>query len=473
MREISIYNTASRSIEAVKPLVEGQIGMYSCGMTVYYYAHLGHLRTYINSDLLRRTFEYFGYKVTQVMNVTDVGHLTNDADEGEDKLEMGAKREGKNPWEIARFYEEYFFETIKKVNIEHPAVICRATEHIADQIELIKELEQKGFTYRTSVGVIFDTAQFPDYPKFARLNLEGQHAGARVKVDDERKNPSDFALWVTNQPKHIMQWDSPWGKGFPGWHAECSAMSMKYLGKTLDIHTGGIDHIPVHHTNEIAQSECATGQKYVNYWVHSDFLNIENEKMSKSLNNLYTLEDIVGCGYHPLALRLLFLTSSFRTSMNFTWDSLAAAQKNLNKIWSKIVEYSNPQPVDVKNHPAVQEFENSIANNINTGAVVALMLSLAEQPMSDENYSILLEFDKVLALDMANADARLKEMDEILKKSNPNEQAAQELLKKRDVLRRNKMYKEADECRTAIEQLNFAVVDTPMGSKLQPLVKKM
>jgi cysteinyl-tRNA synthetase len=305
------------------------------------------------------------------------------------------------------------------------------------------------------------------------LNLEGQYAGARVKVDDERKNPSDFALWVTNQPKHIMLWDSPWGKGFPGWHAECSAMAMKYLGETIDVHTGGIDHIPVHHTNEIAQSECATGKKYVDYWFHSDFLNIENEKMSKSLNNLYTLENIVECGYHPLSLRLLFLTSSFRTSMNFTWDSLAAAQKNLHKIWTKVAGYNHPKVVDVKDHPLIQDFENSIANNINTGAVVVMLLSLIEQPLSDESYSILLAFDKVLALDIAQAATRLNEMDEILKQSNPNEQAAQEWLKKRDVLRRNKMYKEADECRAEIEKLNFVVVDTPMGSKLQPLVKKL
>jgi len=234
-----------------------KVGMYSCGMTVYYFTHVGHLRSYTTSDLLRRVLERAGYRVGHVMNVTDVGHMTSDADEGEDKLEVGARREGKSPWEIARFYEEHFFNAISQVNILRPHVVCRATEHIEEQIELVKRLEERGFTYRTKVGVIFDTSKFPRYADFARLNLEGQDAGARVAVDEERKQPHDFALWVTNQPRHIMQWDSPWGRGFPGWHIECSAMSMRYLGNRLDIHTGGIDHIPVHHTNEIAQSEAA------------------------------------------------------------------------------------------------------------------------------------------------------------------------------------------------------------------------
>lgn len=473
MADIFLYNTASRKIEKFEPVHDNKVGIYSCGMTVYYYAHVGHIRTYINSDILRRTLEYFGYEVTHVMNVTDVGHLTSDADEGEDKLEMGAKREGKNPWELARYYEKHFFETIKQVNILVPNIICRATEHIDDQIEMIKTLESKGYTYKTNVGIIYDTSKFADYAKFAKLNLDGQVAGARVKVDPERKNPSDFALWVTNQPTHIMQWESPWGKGFPGWHIECSAMSIKYLGATLDIHTGGIDHIPVHHTNEIAQSEAATGQKFVKYWFHSDFLNIENEKMSKSLNNLYTIEDIKKCGFHPLALRYLFLTSSYRTSMNFTWSALEAAQKNLEKIWHKAAEYSDKKTVALENNPLIRDFENKIANNLNTGGVIALLLAVVEEPMTPENYSLMLEFDKILGLNIENAESRLKEIDEILAESNPNEKLAMDLLKKRDQFRRNKMFKEADECRMEIEKLNFRVEDTPMGSKLKPILNKI
>lgn len=317
--KLRLFNTASRKMEDFSPVNPPHVRLYTCGLTVYYYTHIGNLRTYTNSDILRRTLEYLGYNVKHVMNITDVGHMTSDEDAGEDKLEVGARREGKTPWEIARFYEDYFFSSLEQVNILKPHVICRATEHIADMIALIQRLEQRGFTYKTRVGVIYDTSKFPDYARFAGLDLEGQQAGTRVEVDVERKNPWDFALWVVNQPNHIMQWDSPWGRGFPGRHVECSAMSMKYLGEEIDIHCGGIDHVRVHHTNEIAQSEGATGKQFVRHWFHSCFTNVEGQKMSKSLGNLYTLEDATSRGFSPFSLRYFFLGSSYRKTNNFTW----------------------------------------------------------------------------------------------------------------------------------------------------------
>lgn len=278
---LRLYNTATREKQSFCPVSPPDVRIYSCGPTVYYLPHVGHLRAYLTSDLLRRSLEYAGYRVRHVMNITDVGHMTSDADEGEDKMELGARREGKSPWELARYYEEAFFQATAEVNILRPHVVCRATEHIDTQLNLIQRLEERGFTYRTAVGIIFDTAKFSCYADFARLDLTGQMSGTRVTIDIERKRAQDFALWITNQPQHLMQWDSPWGRGFPGWHLECSAMAMRYLGESIDIHTGGIDHIPVHHTNEIAQSEAATDKPYSQCWVHSAFLNVNGQKMSK------------------------------------------------------------------------------------------------------------------------------------------------------------------------------------------------
>jgi len=256
---MKLYNTLTRRKDEFVPLVPGKIGIYTCGPTVYMYAHVGNFRAYIFSDTLRRVMEYLGYDVMHVMNITDVGHLTSDEDTGEDKLDKEARLEWKKPEEIARYYEKAFFDDAARLNIERPHIVCRATDHIQDMIELVRRIEANGFAYRTSVGLIFDTGRYPEYALLSRLNLAEQQAGARTQVDLERRNPSDFALWITNQPKHLMQWDSPWGRGFPGWHLECSAMSIKYLGEQFDIHTGGIDHVPVHHTNERAQNCAATG----------------------------------------------------------------------------------------------------------------------------------------------------------------------------------------------------------------------
>ncbi|MEM2885665.1 MAG: cysteine--tRNA ligase, partial [Thermoproteota archaeon] len=334
-KPVRIFNTMSRRKEAVKPLKDRRIGLYTCGLTVYDYAHIGNLRTYFFEDLLRRVLEYNGYRVKHVMNITDVGHLTSDADVGEDKMEVGARRERKTAWEIADFYSKKFFEDIEALNILKPHVVAKATDHIGEMIDLIRKLERKGYTYRIDDGVYFDTSKAKGYGKLARLKLETLMPGARVEVNPQKRNPHDFALWKFSPKgaKRDMEWDSPWGVGFPGWHIECSAMSMKYLGESFDIHCGGVDHIPVHHTNEIAQSEAATGKRFVKYWVHGAHLVVEGKRMAKSLGNYLTLKDLIDRGHDPLSLRFFFLQAHYRSQLNFTFPALDAAQKALNSVY--------------------------------------------------------------------------------------------------------------------------------------------
>ena len=330
---VKLYNTLSRKLEEFKSLNGNEVGIYSCGPTVYWNQHIGHMYAYVQWDCLVRTLRYLGYKVKWVMNITDVGHMTSDEDLGEDKMEKGAKREGLSVWEIADKYIVQFKESLSLLNITLPDIMCRATEHINEQIELIKKIEANGFTYKTKTGIVFDTSKFPGYADFARLNLNEQNAGSRVEVDPEKKKPWDFLLWVTNQPNHIMQWDSPWGRGFPGWHIECTAMSTKYLGDQFDIHTGGKEHIPVHHTNEIAQGFGAFGRQTANYWLHNEWLTIDGEKVSKSLGNSVLATDLVEKGYNPLSLRYLILNSHYRAGLNFTYESLKGAQTALERLY--------------------------------------------------------------------------------------------------------------------------------------------
>jgi len=302
---LRLYNTMSRSVEDFVPMEPGRAGMYCCGPTVYNYAHIGNLRTYVFEDVLRRTLRFNGYVPIHVMNITDVGHLESDADEGEDKMEKGARREGLDVWELARKYEGAWLADMAALNIERPEVICRATDHIPDMVALVQTLMDRGYAYTTEDTIYFDTGKFGDYAKLARLDLRGLQAGAggRVQLTGEKRHPNDFALWFTNRPRHLMQWESPWGRGYPGWHIECSAMSMKYLGPSFDIHCGGVDHIPVHHTNEIAQSEGASGQPFVRYWLHGEWLLIGAEKMSKSTENFLTLSALSERGFDRLAYR--------------------------------------------------------------------------------------------------------------------------------------------------------------------------
>ena len=332
---MKLYNTLSRHVEDVMPLAAPRVTVYTCGPTVYDYPHVGNWFTYIREDILIRTLKASGLQPLWVMNITDVGHLVSDADDGEDKLEKGARRENKSAWDVAKQYTDYFIDGMQRLNMLAPDELPRATDHIAEQIALIQVLETKGYTYTIDDGVYYDTSMFEGYADFARLDLDEQQAGARVEFNSQKRNPTDFALWKFSPTDHQrdMEWDNPFGdgrKGFPGWHIECSAMSMKYLGNTLDIHAGGIDHVPVHHTNEIAQSEAATGQRFANLWLHSNHITIEGEKVSKSLGNGITLEDIEAKGISLAAFRLHVLESHYRSQSKFTWESLQAAQNRLH-----------------------------------------------------------------------------------------------------------------------------------------------
>ncbi len=369
---MQLYNTLTRKIEPIQPLKPPAVGVYTCGPTVYDYAHIGHWFNYIRMDLLIRVLQINDLKPLWVMNITDVGHLVSDADEGEDKLEKGARREGKTAWEVADFYTKDFLECMHHLNILTPDHIVKATEHIEEQTELIKMLEQKGYTYVIDDGVYYDTSKFPGYAAFARLDLDDQQAGARVQYNTQKRSASDFALWKFSPKDHKrdMEWDSPWGKGFPGWHIECSAMSMKYLGSTLDIHTGGIDHIPVHHTNEIAQSEAATGVRFVNTWMHGNHVMVNDEKISKSLGNGIRLQEIISKGIPAEAVRLHVLESHYRSHSKFSWESLEAANNRLKSYHAMADQKWQTTDVglindnDIKNiQTAIQE---SLSNDLQT-----------------------------------------------------------------------------------------------------------
>ena len=369
---MKLYNTLTQQVETVLNIpFDTQVGLYACGPTVYDFDHLGHMRKYTMDDILVRTLRLAGMKVRHVMNVTDVGHLVSDADTGEDKMEKGARQTGKTVWEVAKFFEDDHWDKLQRMNILKPDVAPRATDHIAEQIAQVQQLEKNGFTYEIPEdGIYFDTSKDPSYGKLARLKLDQQKEGARIGVTKGKRNPSDFALWKFSpkDEQRQMEWDSPWGKGFPGWHIECSAMSMKYLGDQFEIHTGGIDHIPVHHTNEIAQAENASGKRpFVRYWVHYNFLRVEGQKMSKSLKNFLTLDDIQAKGFSPEALKLLFLQAHYRDELNFTWDSLAGAQKGWERLQrqiEKILKTAGVNSLDQVPDPDLELLPHEIAQQL-------------------------------------------------------------------------------------------------------------
>ena len=457
---LKLYNTLTRKIEDFSPIDYPNVGIYSCGPTVYDFQHIGHMRRYVGDDILVRVLKYDGYKVKQVMNITDVGHLVSDADEGEDKMEKGAKKFGMSVWDIAKKFEKQFLDSMDLLNIQRPDMLMHATEYIKDQIELVEILEEKGYTYRTTDGIYYDTSKFPNYTELSRQNLEEIKEGARVEVNSEKRNPSDFALWKFS-PKGVkrqMEWDGPWGKGFPGWHVECSAMSMKALGPTLDIHTGGIDHINIHHTNEIAQSEAASGRKFVNYWVHHAFLMIDDKKMSKSLGNLYTVEDIVQKGYDPLALRYLYLQTHYRQEMNFTLEALDSAQNALKNLRDEVSRWDEPK-VGCAEFEA--RFLEAIGEDLNMSKALAVVWDLvkSKNPSSAKAES-LFKFDEVLGLKLANV-RRFKQEDV------PH--AVKELLKEREALRKQKKYHLADEIRHKIRKMGYDLEDKAGKTEVWPL----
>lgn len=453
---MKLFNTLTRKKELFKPIKKGQAGIYTCGPTVYDYAHIGNLRAYIFADVLRRALQADGYKVKHVINITDVGHLTSNEDEGEDKIEQAARKEKKSAWEIAKFFENQFKEDLKKLHVSPPYKWARATEHISEQIELIKILEQKGLTYKTSDGIYFDTSKLKNYGMLAGQKMEEKLAGARVAVG-EKKYPADFALWKfsSKKQKRQMEWNSPWGVGFPGWHIECSAMSVKYLGQPFDIHTGGIDHIPVHHTNEMAQSEAAKGFPLAHYWLHSNFLTVEGRRMGKSEGNLIRLDSLKTKGVEPLAYRYFVLQAHYRIKENFTWEALRAADNALQKIYAAARELAAPKIgcAELEN-----KFRAAIDDDLNTPECLAVLWELLKSgyPPSAKAET-LLKFDEVLGLDIKKyLGKKIKAPKEVL-----------ELVKKRETARKKKDWKSADKFRAAIERLGFDVEDTPQGTKLE------
>jgi len=443
---LKLYNTLTRKKETFKPIKEGQVGIYSCGPTVYLYQHIGNLKAYIFSDLLRRNLISNNYKVKQVINVTDVGHLTSDADEGEDKMEKAVKKEGKTAQEIANYYWGLFKEDFKRLNIIEPDIWCKATDHISEQIELIKKLEQKGYTYKTSDGIYFDTSKCKDYGKLAKLDIKGLKAGARIDVG-EKKNKTDFALWKFSEIPGVRQqeWSSPWGLGYPGWHIECSAMSTKYLGQPFDIHTGGIDHIPIHHTNEIAQSECATGKKFVNYWLHENFLTFGGEKVSKSKGGLFTISELDEKGFSPMVYRYFIMTGHYRSPIEFSLDILKANQTSFNRLKNLISELRDDGKT---NEPALKEFKKAMDDDLNTPKALAVLWTLVRDEKAQGKINTIKEMDKVLGL-------KLLEKEEI-----QIHQDIKDLLSKREQARKSKDWKKSDQIRDEIKQKGFIVQDT-------------
>lgn len=485
---MKLYNTLSRKIEEFQPIKGNGVGLYACGFTVYDYTHLGHLRRYSMDDVLIRTLRHAGFYVNFVQNVTDVGHLASDEDTGEDKLEKGAKKYNQSVWDVAKKFEDYFWRSMDLMGNLRPDVSCKATDHIEAQLEMVKELEQKGYTYVIEGdGVYFDTSKLSDYGKLARLNVDDQQAGKRVEMVAGKRNPSDFALWKFEREgeNRQMVWESPWSeRSFPGWHIECSAMARQYLGDQFEIHTGGIDHIPVHHTNEIAQTETVTGKKpVVKYWVHHNFIRVDNKKMSKSLENFYTIDDVLEKGFHPLALRLLFLTSHYRSELNFTWDNLSGAQKTYQKLLELAVKYRDDKSRLTLSQEKMQKvddyrarFFEAMENDLSTPEALAVMWEMLKSNIpSSDKYELLVEFDEVLGLGIRQADKCLSELK--LDTSSGSEQSTestppeiQQMLEERMKARESQDWQKADELRDELKKMGYLVEDSADGSQsLKPI----
>lgn len=463
--KLSLYNTATRQKEEFTPLRADKVNLYCCGPTVYNFAHIGNLRTYIFEDFLRRALEFQGYNVNHIVNITDVGHLTSDEDTGEDKMEKGAVREGKTVWEIAEFYAEAFRTDWRKLQLLEPTRWVKATDHIAEQIDLVRTLEAKGYTYVNDDGVYFDTGKFPRYGDFARLDIQGLQAGARVDMVEGKRQPTDFALWKFS-PKdrqRAMEWDSPWGKGFPGWHVECSAMALKHGGKTLDIHCGGTDHVRVHHTNEIAQSECATGSTFVRFWVHGEFLRLQSDnatsKMSKSTGNFLTLGRLEENGFTPMDYRYFCMTAHYRNFLTFSWESLTSAKDSLralrrrtDALIGKAVPLDSPMAFQWR-----ERFAQAINDDLNLPQALAVVNRMLKDPdvVDAEKAQLIKEWEAVLGLGLTQPATQPPSMEEDL----------EALMLEREEARKNKDFQRADEIRDAFRAKGYILKDTPEGTR--------
>ncbi|MEG1528217.1 MAG: cysteine--tRNA ligase [Clostridia bacterium] len=453
---IRFYNTLSRTKEEFVPIKE-EVGIYSCGPTVYKYAHAGNMRAYVFVDTLVRTLKYFGYKVKSVMNITDVGHLLSDADTGEDKMAKSAKEEHKSPLEIAKFYTNAFFKDFDSLNNLRPVVVPHATDNIKEMIAIVVDLLSNGYAYETEDGIYFDISKFAGYGKLSGINLDEQLSGARVEVNSGKRHPADFALWKKATPNHIMQWDSPWGKGFPGWHIECTAMSKKYLGEVFDIHTGGVDHIPIHHENEIAQSECWLGKKTVNYWLHNEWMLFEGGKMSKSLNNGYTVTDFTNMGYSAMAFRYFCLNTHYRQKLNFSFEALTASQTAYDRLIATL--YAHKQASQTTGKEVIDKYllayEEAISDDLNIPMALGIMYKAIKEPKSKDIFDLIVKMDTVFGLNLAKAEPKQEEL------TLPEEVI--DLLSQRKLARQNKDFASADKLRDKLLELGYVVKDTLSG----------
>ena len=458
--DIYLYNTLTRKKEKFEPINKDVVKMYSCGPTVYDFAHIGNFRTYIFMDSLRRVLQYNGLKMNHVMNITDVGHLTSDADTGEDKMMKAAKREGKNPYEIAKFYTDVFMQDLEKLNIDMPEIVTKATDNIPQMLEMVKQIVDNGYGYETSTGIYFDVSKLDKYPVLSNNSVEGQEAGARIEVDPEKRNPYDFAIWIKAPENHIMKWDSPWGKSYPGWHIECSAMGRRFLGENFDIHTGGVDHIPIHHENEIAQCKGSFGHNPANFWMHCEFLLVDGGKMSKSLGNIYKLSELQEKGIEPLAYKLFCFSSHYRNKLNFTFEGAKASQISLNRLRQGFQNHKNgTEDVD---EATIQQLEEFFHNAINDDLNMPLALSVVWEVVrcdvkSPKLAELLLKFDKVLGLkiDSVPDDSKQELPEEIAK-----------LVEQRNNSRKNKDWAESDRIRDELQAKGYTVKDTKDGTEV-------
>ena len=471
MHPIRLYNTLGRELQEFYPIQPGKVGFYGCGPTVYNYAHIGNLRMYVFEDTLARAFRYLGYEVRHVMNVTDVGHLTGDDDTGEDKMVKSAQARGKSVLEIAQFYTDAFFLDTERLNIRRPDVVCRATEHVGDMIELIRRIEAGGFTYLSGGNLYFDVARFPGYGRLALLKLEDLKAGARIEVDANKRNPHDFVLWFTRGKfeNQALVWDSPWGRGYPGWHIECSAMSMKYLGESIDIHAGGIDHIPIHHTNEIAQSEAATGKPWVRYWLHGEFVVMDRGKMSKSSGRFLTLQSLVDEGYEPLDYRYFVLGGHYRSQLQFSFEALDSARASRRALVDRLrtlrsqSEPAAAAPASGKARAWLDAFADHLAEDLSLPRTLADLWGLLRDPEVEAGAALAAAFDMdlVLGLGLRESADSVPE----LKAADPELAAEVEvLIAERSAAKKAKDWARADEIRAALKARGVLLTDSPAGT---------
>lgn len=451
---LKLYNSLTRQKEDFKPYGE-KVTMYSCGPTVYYYPHIGNMRAYLFMDNIRRVLKYNGYDINGVMNITDVGHLTSDADEGDDKMLVASKRENKSPWEIAKYYTNIFMQEAKRLNIDLPEHICPATTVIEDIIKFVEGLLDKGYAYETSKGIYFDISKFPDYGKLSGKIIEQDKAGARIEVDKEKRNPQDFTVWIKAPKEHIMKWESPWGLGYPGWHIECSTIGKKFLGDHIDIHTGGVDHKPIHHENEIAQSDCLEGHKVVNTWMHLEFLQVDGGKMSKSLNNIYTLDDLIAKGFEPEVFRYFYFMAHYSKQQNFTFEAMQSAKNSLYSLKQLTLEHKNGK-ANINTEEYEKDFLEAINNDLNMPIALAVIWKMLKEEKSNDIYLLMMKFNKILGFDL---DCKTEEIPEQVK----------ELANLRWNSKLNKDWAKADMYRNKIADLGYQVLDSKDGYEIKKI----